>query len=158
MSTEMTVLACGSMRFTTADYIVIYGVVSLWTISFLIALPNLCLAAFVKRSLSFKVTHGALFLSYRVPMIALVSGLISSFNGSVGILLFAAFGLPIAALFHFVHLLLTYRKLRPKRERKIEQQSDDYQGPRCVACNAPIQLAVRLCPSCGWTQPASDRA
>ena len=26
-------------------------------------------------------------------------------------------------------------------------------GLRCVSCQSPIDLGVRICPQCGWTQP-----
>jgi hypothetical protein len=30
---------------------------------------------------------------------------------------------------------------------------EEYMGPRCVSCRAPIQPSVKICPKCGWTQP-----
>jgi hypothetical protein len=29
-----------------------------------------------------------------------------------------------------------------------------WQGPRCVACNAPIETGSTCCPQCKWTQPS----
>jgi amino acid transporter len=37
-----------------------------------------------------------------------------------------------------------------------DQDEAKYQGARCVQCNGRIPPVVKLCPHCGWTQPACD--
>jgi len=157
MNAFVPMFACGP-GFSPAVEFLILSVVALWMLSALLTLPNLYLFVFVKRSRSFELTHGALFLAYVLPMIASVSGLTWPF-GSTGPVVWtvAAFGLPICAISHFVYLSLAYRRLRPKKTKAIEPQRDNYQGPRCVACSAPIQPVLRICSSCGWTQPEYDR-
>jgi hypothetical protein len=155
MSDQPFIFAC-SMHFTTGDYLLIGTVVALWMISALLILPNLCLFAFVKRGHSFKTTHCSLFLAYLFPMIALVAGWVPPFNVGIKVLHFAVFVFPIATISHFIYLVLVYRRNRPKKAQKIEPPDED-RGPRCVACGAPIKVPVRICPSCGWTQPEYDQ-
>jgi hypothetical protein len=43
------------------------------------------------------------------------------------------------------------------RSNPIRDQDElKYQGARCVQCNGRIPATVKLCPHCGWTQPACD--
>jgi hypothetical protein len=48
-----------------------------------------------------------------------------------------------------------FRADRAASAHDIDQQHTDeqYQGPRCVACRAPIERSASICTKCGWTQP-----
>jgi hypothetical protein len=54
--------------------------------------------------------------------------------------------------------ILTAEGIRREAE-KVRHKAKDvaWQGPRCVACNAPIESGVRSCPKCSWTQPLQRR-
>ena len=51
-----------------------------------------------------------------------------------------------------VFLFLLEDKSNPAKEAEEEK----YQGPRCVCCSIRISPAIKICPKCGWTQPAAD--
>jgi predicted N-acetyltransferase YhbS len=39
------------------------------------------------------------------------------------------------------------------RDRIPKRQAQEYNGPRCVSCFAPVEPNKKICPACGWTQP-----
>jgi predicted N-acetyltransferase YhbS len=45
---------------------------------------------------------------------------------------------------------VTYPDVRDKIPKR---QVQEYSGPYCVSCRAPVKLNIRICPLCGWTQP-----
>jgi hypothetical protein len=49
-------------------------------------------------------------------------------------------------------LLVMEDKSNPAKEAEEEK----YQGPRCVCCNIRISPTLKVCPKCGWTQPAVE--
>jgi len=62
----------------------------------------------------------------------------------------------------FSHLAITFGAaqliiglIQGGSRRKAEPEAVDknYNGPRCVACAAPIKTGLKACPQCGWTQP-----
>ena len=47
--------------------------------------------------------------------------------------------------------------LLPDKGNPTRDQDDArYSGARCVQCSGRIPAIVKLCPHCGWTQPAGD--
>jgi hypothetical protein len=41
----------------------------------------------------------------------------------------------------------------PARRGRGDAATEDHRGLLCVRCRAPLGLRVRICPTCGWTQP-----
>ena len=51
-------------------------------------------------------------------------------------------------------LLFTWFALGgPLLRLSSSKKTDDYRGPRCVACGEPIEASLEICAKCGWTQP-----
>jgi len=80
---------------------------------FLLALPNLCLIVFVKKSLRFKLANFGIFLAYLIPLIAPFAGWESLFR------VFGLFIIPIAVISHFIFLVFVWQRLRLDRAWKI---------------------------------------
>jgi len=51
-----------------------------------------------------------------------------------------------------VHLFIGLRQAS-KHPRISDDPNRAYQGPRCVSCEAPIEMGTKTCPHCSWTQP-----
>lgn len=68
-------------------------------------------------------------------------------------------GFLIIALVVWVLILpVTLFLLEDKSNPAKEAEEEKYQGPRCVCCGIRISPVVKICPKCGWTQPALDKA
>lgn len=52
-----------------------------------------------------------------------------------------------------IQLLIGLGQDGSRRKAQPETNVENYNGPRCVACAAPIQTGLKACPQCGWTQP-----
>ena len=76
---------------------------------FLLAVPNICMIVFVKKSLRFKLANFVIFLAYLVPLIAPFVGWESLFRA------FGLFVIPVAIISHFIFLLFAWQKLRLDR-------------------------------------------
>jgi hypothetical protein len=53
-------------------------------------------------------------------------------------------------------LLLEGFRAQPRRDdipKPEGKQAEAYQGPRCVACEEPVEPGAAQCQKCGWTQP-----
>ena len=121
-----------------------------WLLCGLLALANLVLIVWLKLPRQVRRAHLVFFLVCLVWAGVLFAG---GFNQSFGLIAFAAFGIPVLVAGQFGHLLILRRRLRPRRVRREVEAAEEYRGLRCVSCQSPIDLGVRICPQCGWTQP-----
>jgi len=58
-----------------------------------------------------------------------------------------------AIIWGAIQLIIGLGQDRSRRKAEPEAGDDNYNGPRCVACAAPIEKGVKTCPHCSWTQP-----
>jgi hypothetical protein len=62
----------------------------------------------------------------------------------------------VAGVIELVILPVTLLLLEDKSNPAKEAEEEKYQGPRCVCCNIRISPTLKVCPKCGWTQPAVE--
>ncbi|EEF58585.1 hypothetical protein [Pedosphaera parvula] len=62
----------------------------------------------------------------------------------------------LAAIFGLVGVAILLALLPDESNPARLAEEESYTGPRCVDCNSRIAPGMRICPKCGWTQPAQD--
>jgi hypothetical protein len=81
---------------------------------------------------------------------ALVTGLTYARAAQSGGTYLIAYGAIIAGA---VQLYIGLRDASTSVQPTVNEAEKPYDGPRCVACAAPITAETMTCPQCGWTQP-----
>ncbi len=62
----------------------------------------------------------------------------------------------LIAVIELLILPTTVILLKDKSNPAKEAEEEKYQGARCVCCGIRISPVIKICPKCGWTQPAAD--
>lgn len=124
--------------------------ITCWAWSAVLAIFNLWFIARLQMNRRYRRIHITVFLTSVLLAILLFSG---AFGPSLWTIGFAAFGIPFLVMGQFFCLLALRRKLKGDQPALQTEPEENYSGIRCVACRRPVQLGVRLCPVCGWTQP-----
>lgn len=117
MTTVAPMLACGSLRFTTGDSILILSTLGLWLAAFILGGINFGLIFRSGKSKRFAFLHFCLTWVYIVPFLLLANGHLNLINSNVVIV--AIYAIPGMTIAHFAYLFSGWRK-----ERKLREQRD----------------------------------
>ena len=142
-----SIFAC-HMSFGPGATALIISILAGWLLTAILILPNLIFLLTLKMSRDLRRKHSVVFaLAVLWALICFIEQL------PFGDLVVAtgALGIPFLVITQFCFLFILRSKLR--RELALQKPEDIHTGPRCAACEVPIQTGLRLCPACGWTQP-----